>query len=130
SSDVCSSDLVELTATWPESTVSRPARQCISVDLPDPDGPIMAVKSPGRNDTDTSLRAATFVSAAPNVLVMLWAATAAGCVLIVMVPVCLLTTLTTSATGTICYGKNSFFRMRLMTTTVLTRLSPPDPFGW
>src|SRR5699024_351571 len=92
---------VELTATWPESTVSRPARQCISVDLPDPDGPIMTVKSPGRNATETSLSAATFVSAAPHVLVMLWAATAGRCVLIVMFPGCPLTTLETSASGTI-----------------------------
>ena len=32
--------------TWPEVSVSRPARQCISVDLPEPDGPMIAVKRP------------------------------------------------------------------------------------
>ena len=32
--------------TWPEVSVSRPARQCISVDLPEPDGPMMAVNWP------------------------------------------------------------------------------------
>ncbi len=30
----------------PDVTVSRPARQCIRVDLPEPDGPMMAVNSP------------------------------------------------------------------------------------
>ena len=30
----------------PTVSVSRPARQCISVDLPEPDGPMMAVKRP------------------------------------------------------------------------------------
>ncbi len=29
--------------TDPEVTLSRPARQCIRVDLPDPDGPMIAV---------------------------------------------------------------------------------------
>ena len=32
--------------TCPEVSVSRPATQCISVDLPEPDGPMMAVKRP------------------------------------------------------------------------------------
>jgi len=34
------------TKTVPEVGESRPARQCMSVDLPDPDGPMMAVKRP------------------------------------------------------------------------------------
>ena len=29
--------------TWPDVTVSRPAMQCMSVDLPEPDGPMIAV---------------------------------------------------------------------------------------
>ena len=29
--------------TWPDVSVSRPARQCIRVDLPEPDGPMIAV---------------------------------------------------------------------------------------
>ena len=29
--------------TWPDVSVSRPATQCISVDLPEPDGPMMAL---------------------------------------------------------------------------------------
>ncbi len=32
--------------TWPEVSESRPATQCISVDLPEPDGPMMAVYRP------------------------------------------------------------------------------------
>src|SRR5699024_3729358 len=40
---------VELTATWPESTVSRPARQCISVDLPDHNGGEVAGPKRHRN---------------------------------------------------------------------------------
>ena len=39
--------------TWPEVRVSRPARQCISVDLPEPDGPMIAVNAPrGELDGD------------------------------------------------------------------------------
>ena len=32
--------------TWPPVSVSRPAMQCMSVDLPEPDGPMTAVKWP------------------------------------------------------------------------------------
>ena len=32
--------------TWPLVSSSSPARQCIRVDLPEPDGPMMAVKAP------------------------------------------------------------------------------------
>ena len=32
--------------TWPEVSESSPATQCMSVDLPDPDGPMIAVKTP------------------------------------------------------------------------------------
>ena len=32
--------------TEPDVTVSSPARQCIRVDLPDPDGPMMAANIP------------------------------------------------------------------------------------
>ena len=32
--------------TWPEVSVSSPATQCMSVDLPEPDGPMIAVKRP------------------------------------------------------------------------------------
>ena len=34
--------------TWPDVSESSPARQCISVDLPEPDGPMIAVKAPAR----------------------------------------------------------------------------------
>ena len=34
-------------STWPDVRVSRPARQCIRVDLPEPEGPMMAVNWPG-----------------------------------------------------------------------------------
>jgi hypothetical protein len=48
-------------STWPDVRVSRPARQCISVDLPEPDGPMMAVKAPLSRSTETSSRAVTWV---------------------------------------------------------------------
>ena len=51
--------------TWPEVAESRPARQCISVDLPDPDGPMIAVNRPGSTDTETESSATTRVSASP-----------------------------------------------------------------
>ena len=47
--------------TWPEVSVSRPARQCINVDLPEPDGPMMAVNAPVASSTVTSSRAVTCV---------------------------------------------------------------------
>jgi hypothetical protein len=51
--------------TVPDVAVSRPARQCISVDLPEPDGPMIAVNSPRRNSTDKPSRARTPVSPEP-----------------------------------------------------------------
>ena len=51
--------------TWPEVTSSSPATQCISVDLPDPDGPMIAVKRPAWKLTETPSRARTSVSPAP-----------------------------------------------------------------
>ena len=51
--------------TWPDVSVSSPATQCISVDLPEPDGPMIAVKRPGANATVTSSSARTAVSPRP-----------------------------------------------------------------
>ncbi len=51
--------------TVPRSVVSRPARQCMRVDLPDPDGPMMAVKAPEANSTETSRSATTWASPEP-----------------------------------------------------------------
>ena len=45
--------------TCPSVSVSRPAMQCSSVDLPEPDGPMIAVKRPGGSSTVTSSRART-----------------------------------------------------------------------
>ena len=45
--------------TRPDVNVSRPAAQCMSVDLPEPDGPMMAVNSPDANWTVTSSVAAS-----------------------------------------------------------------------
>ena len=45
--------------TWPEVSVSSPARQCRSVLLPLPDGPITAVKRPSGIATSTPSRART-----------------------------------------------------------------------
>lgn len=60
---------------------SRPARQCISVDLPEPEGPMIAVKRPAPNSTSTPRRASTRVEPLPYALVRPLAATAS-------VPVC------------------------------------------
>jgi hypothetical protein len=51
--------------TEPESAVSSAARQCISVDLPEPLGPITAVNSPAIRSMVTSSRATTRVSPSP-----------------------------------------------------------------
>ena len=45
--------------TWPDVSESRPATQCISVDLPEPDGPMIAVYRPRSKSTVTSSRART-----------------------------------------------------------------------
>jgi hypothetical protein len=45
--------------TSPLVTESRPARQCMSVDLPEPDGPMMAVNSPRLRSTLTPRSATT-----------------------------------------------------------------------
>jgi hypothetical protein len=45
--------------TRPLVTLSRPAMQCMSVDLPDPDGPMMALNWPAAKSTDTPSRART-----------------------------------------------------------------------
>ncbi len=51
--------------TVPELTVSSPAMQCISVDLPEPDGPMIAVNSPRISSTLTWSSARTAVSPRP-----------------------------------------------------------------
>ena len=51
--------------TWPVVRVSRPARQCISVDLPEPEGPMIAVNRPGGSASVTSSSAVTEVSPVP-----------------------------------------------------------------
>ena len=51
------------TKVWPEVGRSRPAMQCISVDLPDPDGPMTAVKRP--RSKVTSIPASAWTVACP-----------------------------------------------------------------
>ena len=53
------------TKTAPEVAVSRPDRMCIMVDLPEPDGPMMAVNSASPKSTVTSSSARTSVSPLP-----------------------------------------------------------------
>ncbi len=53
----------------PPETLSRPAMQCIRVDLPEPEGPMIAVNSACRNSTETWSRATTWVSPCPYTLV-------------------------------------------------------------
>ena len=49
----------------PDVSVSSPATHCSSVDLPEPDGPMIAVKVPTVKSTDTPSRARTSVEPAP-----------------------------------------------------------------
>ena len=56
---------VSAIVTDPEVGLSRPARMCIRVDLPDPDGPITAVSLPRRTSTETPRNASTAVSPSP-----------------------------------------------------------------
>ncbi len=53
------------TVTCPEVGWSRPARMCMSVDLPEPDGPMTAVRRPSAMSTDTPRRASTVASPSP-----------------------------------------------------------------
>jgi len=53
------------TNVWPLVNVSSPAMQCISVDLPDPEGPMIALKTPASNSTVTPSSACTAVSPRP-----------------------------------------------------------------
>ena len=53
------------TETSPDVGLSSPARMCMSVDLPEPDGPITAVSRPLAMSTDTPRSASTAVSPSP-----------------------------------------------------------------
>src|SRR6185503_5791994 len=53
------------TCTSPRVTVSSPARQCINVDFPEPDGPMIAVNCPPWISTSTPRRAITWASPVP-----------------------------------------------------------------
>ena len=58
-------DLAACITTEPESAVSSAAQQCISVDLPEPLGPITAVKRPASRSTETPSRATTWAAPVP-----------------------------------------------------------------
>ena len=51
--------------TSPAVGWSRPARMCMSVDLPEPEGPITATSSPSATSSVTPRRASTAVSPMP-----------------------------------------------------------------
>jgi hypothetical protein len=51
--------------TLPEVGRSRPARMCMSVDLPEPDGPMTAVSCPFTMSSETPFSASTAVSPSP-----------------------------------------------------------------
>src|SRR5581483_7132432 len=55
--------------TWPDVMRSRPARQWRSVDLPEPEGPMMTMKWPAGTSIDRPSRARTAVSPRPYTLV-------------------------------------------------------------
>jgi hypothetical protein len=52
-------------STVPSVGLSRPARMCMSVDLPEPDGPITAANWPGTMSSVTPRRASTAASPSP-----------------------------------------------------------------
>jgi hypothetical protein len=52
--------------TEPDVGASSPARMCISVDLPEPEGPMIAANSPGRKETETPARASTAAAPSPK----------------------------------------------------------------
>ena len=56
---------VPLTVTLPDVGLSSPARMCIRVDLPEPEGPITAVRLPSVTSTETPRSASTAVSPSP-----------------------------------------------------------------
>ena len=49
----------------PDVGLSSPARMCMSVDLPEPDGPITAVSWPVGTSSETPRSASTAVSPSP-----------------------------------------------------------------
>jgi hypothetical protein len=51
--------------TSPEVGLSRPARMCIRVDFPDPEGPMTAVSWPFGTSSETPRKASTAVSPSP-----------------------------------------------------------------
>ncbi len=53
------------TETLPDVGLSRPARMCISVDLPEPEGPITAVSLPLSTSSEIPRSASTAVSPSP-----------------------------------------------------------------
>src|SRR3954470_5546134 len=55
--------------TCPDVAESSPARQCMNVDLPEPDGPMTAVNRSRSMTTSTASRATTLVSPSPYTLV-------------------------------------------------------------
>ena len=56
---------VPASVTYPAVGRSSAARMCISVDLPEPDGPMIAVSFCGATSSDTPRRASTAVSPSP-----------------------------------------------------------------
>ena len=59
--------------TLPSVIESNPARQCISVDLPEPDGPMIAVNRARAKSALTASSATTLVVPSPKILVTLTA---------------------------------------------------------
>ena len=59
------SSRVPASSTQPAVGRSSPARMCIRVDLPEPDGPMIAVNVPRSNATETPRSASTAVGPSP-----------------------------------------------------------------
>src|SRR4029450_4951414 len=73
--------LVPAISTSPSVGRSSPARMCISVDLPEPDGPMTAVRRPPSTSSETPRSASTAVEPSPYTRVTARAFTTARLVL-------------------------------------------------
>src|SRR5918992_14806 len=72
-------------STDPRVTLSSPARQCRSVDFPDPDGPMIAVNAPRANAMLTPRSAGTAAGPRPYTFTTSVATTAGGALTTVLV---------------------------------------------
>ena len=90
--------------TRPSDSVSSPARQCISVDLPEPDGPMIAVNRLRSNETVTPSSARISVSPSPYSFTASMAPAAAVWVIVSAAPLMV----PSSLAATCCTGARAY----------------------